>query len=143
MKTRKRYVIPLTIAGVAAASGVAWAMLTATITVPDIAVGEGLGGGSASCQTSSPTFEVPAPAWDATLGDYAIDSINYSGIDSSCVTLATADLILTITPGNSNTVLATGSDLNMASSSGTINLSQDIPFDIASNARFAFYVRNS
>lgn len=140
---KKKIIAPLVAVGVLCAAGIAWAVLSATVNVPDIAIGSGTGGGSSSCQTSSPTFDVPTPTWDSTLGQYAVQSIDYSGIDSGCVGLGTADLVLTVTPANNNTVLATGTATDMSASSGSITLSSKISFDAAANAQYQFLVRNS
>lgn len=140
---RKTGIVVGTVVGSVAVAGVAWAALTATITVPAISTGFGTAPGSSSCQTAPVTFEVPSPTWSPQLGDYAVSSIAFGSITSTCVNIGTADLILTVTMPNSNAQIATGTASNLSSSSGTITLSNAIPFELASEADYYFLVRNA
>jgi hypothetical protein len=138
---RRTIAVGAAVSGVVVCAGVAYAALSGTVVVPGVAVGAAAGGGSTSCQTVGVTFEIPDPSWDVSLSEYAVADIDYSGVQASCVTLGTADLVLTLTSGGS--VLASGSALNMTQASGTINLNQAVSFDDASTATFNFIVRNS
>lgn len=123
-------------------AGVAWALLGGSVTSPDISIGRATGTGSTSCQTQAVNFDVPPPTWDSTLGDYAVTTVDYAGIESACVSLTTADLLLTITPSGGSTVLATASATDMSASSGTLTLSTAISFDDASTGSYEYLVKD-
>lgn len=126
----------LGVAGAAAA-----AVLSGSIIVPDVVDGLIQGPGSSSCQSNGLTFTMPDPTWDNGVGDWAISTLDYSGVTNVCVNLATADLQLKIVDGNS--VLASASATNMGATSGTLNLSQPVAFSLAANADFRWIVSNS
>jgi hypothetical protein len=139
---RKKLIVPLVVVGTVTAVGVAFAAIGGFVQVPDAITGLATGGGSSSCQTTSITFTVPEPTFDATVNQYTVSTIDYSGISPACVTLGTADLIVTITNGGS-TVYATATASNMNASFGTLNLSSDIEFEDATSASYNFLVRNA
>lgn len=139
---RKKIIGGVVVVGLIASAGVAWAAITGIVNVPDVVQGIGSGGGASSCQTSAVVFDVPEPTWNNTVDDWAVTSIDFSGITTACVNLGTADLLVTITDGG-GTVLADGQSLNMGASSGSIGLSAPVPFDMAANADYNFIVRNA
>lgn len=124
-----------------AGAGVAWAVLSGVVVVPDAIQGIATGGGANSCQTGAVTFTVPDPTWSNSAGDYTVSTIGYSGINTQCVNLGTADLILNITDG-SPTSLANATATNMSSSSGTLTLSTPIPFDDATTGTYRYLVKD-
>lgn len=139
---RKKLTAALATVGVLAVGGVAFAALSGLVVVPDVITGLAQGPGAVSCQGSSVTFTVPDPTWNPSLGEYAVTTIDYSNIATTCVNLGTADLVLTITPANTSTVLALGTATDMGASAGSITLSQALPFDTAAGADFQYLVRN-
>jgi hypothetical protein len=139
---RKKIVAGVIVVGVVATAGVAFAAIAGFVQVPDAVTGLAAGGGSASCQTTPITFEVPEPTFDTSVNQYTVSTIDYSGISSTCVTLGTADLVVTITDG-STTVYATATASNMALSTGTLTLSQGIEFEAAASASYNFLVRDN
>lgn len=139
---RKKLTAALATVGVLAVGGVAFAALSGLVVVPDVITGEATGPGATSCQNSGVTFTVPSPTWNPTQGAYAVTSIDYSGISSICVNLGTADMVLTITPPNASTVLASGTATNMGAATGSITLNQPLPFDTAAGASYEYLVRN-
>lgn len=141
MKTRKRIIIPLTIVGAAAAGGVAWAILSGTVIVPDSVAGVATGGGSNACQTSGVTFTLPDPAWSNTEGAYVISQINFSGVEQTCAVLGTAVLDLNITDANSSTSISDGTATGIGTT-GNITISPAIRFDIAAEADYYYLVSN-
>lgn len=138
---RKKLIVGLSVVGVVAATGVAIAAIAGFVQVPDAVTGIATGGGSNSCQSTPVTFIVPEPVYDNSLNEYAVGTIDYSGISATCVNLSTADLIVTVTDGSS-LVYATAAATNMTVNSGTLTLSQPIPFETAASASYVFLVRN-
>lgn len=122
-------------------AGAAWAAIGGFVQVPDAVTGLANGNGSASCQTSPITFDVPEPTFDTNTNRYVVSTVGYSGINTTCTILQTADLVVTITNGSS-TVYATATASNMTSTNGTLNLSSDIEFEDAASADYNFLVRN-
>jgi hypothetical protein len=140
---RKRVIAGVATVGIVGAGAVAWAALGGIVNVPDVVQGIAQGGGASSCQTTAVTFDVPEPTWNNSLGTYAVSTIGFSGITSACVTLGTADLLLTLTNNNGQTIYATATASNMSATSGTLNLSQPVPFDLATSGSFNYLVRNA
>ena len=139
---KKTLAIGLTTVAVVAAGGVAWAALGGFVSVPDVVQGVATGGGGGSCQVTSVTFTVPTPTWDNTMGDYAVTTIGYSGITTQCVNLGTADLVLNLTNGGTQS-LATATASNMSSASGTLTLSTAVSFDDASSGTYNYLVKDN
>ncbi len=139
---RTKLVIGLTVGGLVAATGVAWAVLGGVLITPDAVQGIVTGGGSGSCQNSGVTFTVPDPTWSNTDGDYVVASIGYSGIATACVSLGTADLVLNITDG-SPTSIATATASNLSSANGTLTLSTAISFDEATTGQYRYLVKDN
>lgn len=138
----KRLVVAAVAAGgVVAAGGIAWALLGGLVTVPQIAQGVATGGGASSCQTVPVNWTLPTPVWNSSANDYVISTVDYSGVSSTCVSLGTADLIVNVVVGPNS--VADGTELNLTATTGTITLSTPVPFDDASNAQYAYLVRNS
>jgi hypothetical protein len=139
---RKKIVAGVVVVGLVASAGVAFAAIAGFVQVPDAVTGFANGTGSTSCQTTAITFEVPEPTFDTSVNQYTVSTIDYSGISSTCVTLGTADLVVTVTNGSS-TVYATATASNMTLSTGTLTLSQDIEFEDSASASYNFLVRNN
>ena len=136
---KKLIAIPAVGMGVLAAGGIAWAALGGFVNVPDVIQGAATGQGASSCQTSALTFTLPEPTWDAATTDYVVTSISYSGISTPCVNLATVDLELRIVSGSQT--LATATEANLSSSSGSMSLTPAVSFDTAANAEFVYLVK--
>lgn len=138
---RKVAIVGLTAAAAVAGATVAWAVFTANIVVPAINTGQGTGVQPSSCQTSQITFTVPDPTFSASAGEYQITTLDYSGIDTACINLGTADLNVNMV--NGSTLLADGTASNMGAASGSITLSAPVEFDMAAQADYRFMVSNS
>ena len=139
---RKTLAVGLT-AGVAlAAGGVAWAVLGGFVAVPDVVQGIATGGGSGSCQGNAVTFTVPDPTWDNSMGDYAVTQVAYSGISTQCVNLGTADLVLNLTNGSTQSI-ATATASNMSAATGTLTLSTAVSFDDATSGTYNYLVKDN
>ena len=124
-----------------AGAGVAFAAIAGFVQVPDAVTGFANGGGSNSCQTTAVTFVVPEPTFDSSVNQYTVSTIDYTGISATCISLGTADLLLTVTNGSS-LVYATASATNMNSGGGTLTLSANIEFEAATSADYNFLIRN-
>ena len=126
--------VGLTVAGTATA----WALITGTVTIPNIA--EGLATGTAgSCQTNAVNFVVPPPAWNPTTTAYEIPAVTYTDIDPACVTLGTADLELNIVKGG--ITVGNASDTNIGASSGSMTLTPALGIDVIDGATFNYLVK--
>lgn len=139
---KRAAVAGLTAAGVLAAGGVAWAVLGGSLLVPDAVQGVIQGGGSGSCQTGGLTFTIPSPTWDNQMGDYAITTVAYSGVSTQCVNLGTADLIVNLVNGGTNSI-ATATASNMSSATGTLTLNNAVSFDDATSGTWNYLVKDN
>lgn len=140
---KKKLITGITFIAVLGSAGIAWAFINGTVTVPDVVAGLASGGGANSCQTNPITFILPDPTWDQTMGEYTVNAIGYSGIDTACINLGTADLTLTITASGQTVALSTGTATDIGTSAGTISIVQAVPFDVAANSDYNFLVSNS
>lgn len=139
---RKKLAVGVVAAVAVAGGGVAWAALGGFLVTPNLVQGLVVGSGSVSCQTGGVTFTVPTPTWSNTAGDYMVSTLNYSGINTTCVNLGTADLVLNITSGGTNS-LANATATNMSTAAGTLNLSTAIPYDDAVSGRYVYFVKDN
>jgi hypothetical protein len=126
--------IGLTVAGTATA----WALITGTVTIPNIAEGISTGT-SGSCQTNAVNFVVPAPTWNPSTTAYEISSVAYTDVDPACVTLGTADLELNIVKGG--ITVGSASDSNMGASTGSMSLTPALGIDVIDGATFNYLVK--
>lgn len=139
---KKKIIVTAAVGGTLAISGIAWATLSGVLVTPDVVQGLINGGGSGSCQTGGITFTVPEPTWSNSDGDYMVSDIAYSQIAAACVTLGTADLVLNITDGSTNSIAnATASD--MGNTSGNLTLSNSITFDEAVTGQYFYLVKDN
>lgn len=145
MLMRKGVVFGISAAGAALLAGAAFAVVSGFVVTPDIDTGSVSGsGGSNSCQAGSGvTFTVPNPTWSDTLGDYAVSTINYSGITSTCTGLGTADLTLNITIPPATSSIANATASNISSATGSLTLSTPITYSDAANGDYNFIVKDN
>lgn len=137
MKRTAAVAVPIALV---AAGGVAWAALGGVVYLPDVVQGLATPNGGNSCQTSALSFTVPTPTWDATLGDYAVTTLDYSGVSQICQNQGTADLQVRLV--NANNTLATATALNLQTNGGTLTLSQAVTYDAATSADYVYLVSN-
>ena len=139
---KKKLVGALVAGGTLVTASTAWALLSGVLVTPDVVQGLINGGGSGSCQTGGITFTVPEPTWSNTDGDYMISAIAYSQIAAACVTLGTADLVLNITDGSTNSI-ANATATDMGNTSGNLTLSNSITFDEATTGQYFYLVKDN
>mgnify|MGYP000597852771 CR=1 FL=1 len=135
---RKRTALVAVPVALLAAGGVAWAALGGVVYLPDVVQGIATGNGGNSCQTSALSFTVPTPTWSNSLQDYAVSTVDYSGVTQICQNQATADLELRLVVNNST--VATASAANLQTVGGTLTLSQEVTYDAATSADFVYLV---
>ena len=121
-----------------AAGGVAWAALGGVVYLPDVAQGIATSNSPNSCQGSALAFTVPTPTWDNQLQDYAVTTVDFTGVSQICQNLATADLEVRLVVNNST--VATASQANLQTVGGTLTLSQAVTYDAATTADFVYLV---
>lgn len=135
---RKRYLVPAIAVPAVFVGGVAWAALTGTVALPQVAQGIATPGSSGGCQTSSLAFTVPDPVWNNSASAYEVTTIDYAGIDSPCQNTG-ADLELKLVDGS--TTIASATDANLTTAGGTLTLSNPVSFDRISVADFVYLVK--
>ena len=141
---KKRVIAGVATVGIVATAGVAWAVIQANLVIPGISQGVAQGGNPADCMGGQAvTLTVPDPVWSDAIGDYAVSTIDFSGITTSCVNLGTADIVLNMTDGASPASIASGFSNNLSATSGTITLDNTLTFNEAANAEFNYIVRNN
>lgn len=134
----KKWIAAAVPVGVVAAGGIAWAALGGVVYLPDVVQGIATSNSPNSCQNSALSFTVPTPTWSNSLQDYAVTTVDYSGVTTQCQNLATADLELRVVVNNST--MATASAANLTTATGTLTLSQAITYDAATSADFVYLV---
>jgi hypothetical protein len=72
-----------------------------------------------------------------------VTTLDYSGIDAACVTLATADLQVNVSLTGSTTSASNATALNMSAATGTLTLSTPLAFNDVSTSDVNFYVKNA
>ena len=141
---RKRAVVgTLVTVSVVAMAGAAWAYITSTASAPGFNTGAATTSTVASCQAGAIAFTWPSPTWSDTAGDYMVTTLDYSGIDAACVTLATADLQVNVSLTGSTTSASNATALNMSAATGTLTLSTPLAFNDVSTSDVNFYVKNA
>lgn len=104
-------------AGLLAAVGTAWA-ISATLTVNSTEAGTNAG--ISGCDTAW-TATLGTPTYDATLGQYAYTTVNFSGVAAGCIGKTIAFTIA------DDTLAAVGSGtLTVAGTTGTVTLSTPV-----------------
>lgn len=138
---KKKLVTGLVAVGVVGSAGIAYATIGGFLNLPGIVQGIATGNGSNSCQTGPVTFTVPDPTWSNSASDYIVSSLDYSGISTPCVTLATADLEVQVLAAGQSVASATAS--NMQASTGTLTLSSPVPYGQMQAATVNYLVKDN
>ena len=135
----KKWIATAVPVAVIASGGIAWAILSGTVVLPDVSQGVASTVGGGSCQgATSVNFTVPTPTWDNAGAEYVVSTLNYSNISTPCVNLGTADLQVYVTANGATIGSATAS--NLSSATGTLTLSQPIAYADITTASYSYLV---
>lgn len=141
---KKRAIVGTVVAvSLVATAGAAWAYIASTATAPGFNTGAANTSTTATCQTGAIAFEWPSPTWSDGTGNYMVSTLDYSGIDAACITLATADLQVNVSLAGSTVSASNATASNMSAATGTLTLSTPLAFNDVSTSKVNFYVKNA